>query len=212
LNALGADARAHLLASAVERRYAPGEVLYLEGSPARSIHLVLEGRVRVLRETHGRTVFIHDETDGGCLGEVPLFEGSTYPATAIAAEPSRCLVLPHERIIDAVRADPDFALALLARLAARVRVLVDRVDRSSSQSIVARLAVHLLRRSSASGDRAFTLGATQQQAAEELGTVRELVVRALRTLRDRGAIAALGGGRYRVSDEALLRRVASGGE
>jgi CRP-like cAMP-binding protein len=209
LDAVSERTRSKLLASAVARSFATGEILYLAGSPARSLLLVLEGRVRLLRESHGRTVFIHDEERGGCLGEVPLFAGETYPATAMAAEPTRCLVLQRDALLEVLRTEPELALVLLARLAGRVRHLVDRLERNTSQSVLGRLAEYLLVRSGASPGRAFTLGASQQQAAEELGTVRELVVRGLRTLRDRGAIAALGGGRYSVADEALLRQIAS---
>jgi CRP-like cAMP-binding protein len=210
LDALSPRARAALLAASVERRFTVGEVLYLASSPARSLYLVLEGRVRLLRESHGRTILIHDEEPGGCLGEVPLFEGGSYPATATAAEPTRCLVLHRDAILETVRREPEFALAVLGRLASRVRLLIDRLDRNTTQPTLGRLAAHLLMRSMSSRGRSFTLGASQQQTAEELGTVRELVVRGLRTLRDRGAIEARGGGRYSVADEALLRRIASG--
>lgn len=207
---LNQRARAALLSSAVERSFVAGEVLYLAGSPAYSLFLVLEGRVRLLRESNGRTLLIHEEERGGCLGEVPLFEGTTYPATAIAAEPTRCLVLRREAILEMVRTEPELAFVVLARLAARVRHLVQRLERNTSHSTLGRLAEHLLARSEACRGRAFTLGSSQQRVAEELGTVRELVVRGLRALRDRGAIVALGGGRYSVADEGLLRRIASG--
>src|SRR3954453_14745730 len=84
-------ARRALLAGAVERRLGAGEVLFLAGAPARGLFVVLEGRVRVVRGAGGRPHVIHEETAGGTLGEVPMFEGSTYPATAVAAEPTRCL-------------------------------------------------------------------------------------------------------------------------
>jgi CRP/FNR family transcriptional regulator len=207
---LSERARTVLLASSVERRVAAGELLYLAGSPASSLYLVLEGRVRLLRESHGRTILVHFEESGGTLGDVPLFEGTTYPATAMAAEPTRVLVVPRDVILSAIQAEPAFALAVLARLAARVRYLVDLLDRNTSHSILARLAEHLVARSTAARGSSFTLGASQQQVAEELATVRELVVRGLRTLRDRGAIVARGGGRYSVADLELLRRIASG--
>ena len=209
LDAVGERARAALLAAAAERSFGTNEILYLAGSPARCLYLVLEGRVRLLRESHGRTTYIHDESQGGCLGEVPLFEGTTYPATAMASEPTRCLVLHRDAILDTIRTEPELALALLTRLAGRVRQLVERLDRNSSHSTLARLAQHLLDRSAASRRRAFTLGVSQQQVAEELGTVRELVVRGLRVLREQGAIEALGGGRYSIVDEGILHRIAS---
>ncbi|MDF1505866.1 helix-turn-helix domain-containing protein, partial [Roseisolibacter sp. H3M3-2] len=65
-----------------------------------------------------------------------------------------------------------------------------------------------LARHAASGGRAFVLARTQQEAAEELGTVRELVVRGLRALRAAGVVRAAGGGRYVVVDEVALRKEA----
>src|SRR5476651_2271731 len=103
LNALSARARAALLASGIERMFAANEVLYLAGAPAQSLYLVLDGRVRLVRERHGRTIYIHDEMGGGCLGAVPLFEGTTYPATAMASVPTRCLVLNRDAVLEAVR-------------------------------------------------------------------------------------------------------------
>lgn len=204
--ALPERTRRLLLEGGIERSFATDEVIYTAGSDAGRMYLVLEGRVRLLRERDGNAIVIHEETTGGCIGEVPLFEGTTYPATAICAEPTHCLVLERNLILDMMRSQPELALALLGRLAQRIRHLIDRLDRNSAQSTLARLAQLILARST--GKRSFTLGVTQQQAAEEIGTVRELVVRGLRTLRDRGIIAAKGGGRYVVLDLVALREVA----
>jgi len=198
-----------LLAHAVERTYAAGEVLFLAGTPPRGLHLVLDGHVRVVRGAGGRPHVVHEERAGGTLGEVPLFEGTTYPATAVAAAPTRCLVISREAVRAAVGASPDVALALLGRLAARVRLLVERMDARTSRSTLGRLAALAVARHGASGGAPFTLARTQQDAAEELGTVRELVVRGLRDLRARGVLGTAGRGRYVVLDEPRLRRIAA---
>lgn len=204
--ALPERTRRLLLDHGIARTFATDEVIYLAGAAAGRMYLVLDGRVRLLRGRDGNAIVIHEEIAGGCLGEVPLFEGMTYPATAVCAEPTRCLVLERGLILGMVRTEPELALALLQRLAARVRHLVERLDRNSAQSTLTRLAQLILAR--ANGRRSFTLGVTQQQAAEEMGTVRELVVRGLRTLRDRGIIEAKGGGRYVVRDHVALREAA----
>ncbi|MDQ6768678.1 MAG: helix-turn-helix domain-containing protein [Gemmatimonadota bacterium] len=54
----------------------------------------------------------------------------------------------------------------------------------------------------------FSLGMTQTALAEELGTVREVVVRALRGLRQLGAIESAGDGKYRVSNRSILEQLA----
>lgn len=212
LDVLPDSSRAALMARGSTRNYSADEVLYLAGSPADALYIVLEGRVRVMRGEAGRAYVLHVETAGGSLGEVPLFEGTTYPATAIAAEPTRCLVLSRETVLATVRADPELALALLSRLAGRVRLLVERLDQQTGHSTLGRLATLIVRRAASANGRSFSLGGTQLQVAEEIGTVRELVVRGLRTLRDRAVIESHGEGRYIVTDAAALSEIAASGQ
>jgi CRP/FNR family transcriptional regulator len=210
LRGVGLRARHELAVRAVERRFAPGETLFTAGTPSRGIHVILDGRVRVLRGA-GRQHVVHTEGPGGTLGEVPLFEGGGYPATAVAAEPVRCIVLSEPAIRAAVAADPEVAWVFLRRLAARVRALVDRLDTLTGRSVAARLAGLLLDRSAAAGGAPFTLGETQAAVAEELGTVREVLVRQLRGLRGAGVLSSSRRGWYAVVDENALRRAAAEG-
>jgi CRP/FNR family transcriptional regulator len=189
----------------VERRFGLGETLFRAGESATGLLVVLDGKVRVVREFAGRTQVVHVETVGGTLGEVPVFAGGGYPATAIAAEPTVCAVIARESLAAAIRTSPDAAFVLLERLARRVRELVSRLDRASLRSVSARLAEYLLARADARGRSIIALGMTQQQLAEELGTVREVVVRELHALRERGALRSLGGGRYEILDADVLR-------
>jgi CRP-like cAMP-binding protein len=55
------------------------------------------------------------------------------------------------------------------------------------------------------GRGAEILRATHAEVTEELGTVREVLVRALRGLRKQGLVAGEGRGRYRIPDPAALR-------
>ena len=198
-----------LAQKAVERRFATDEVLFLAGTRPAGLYLVLEGRVRVVRGGNARQHVIHTEGPGGTLGEVPLFAGGTLPATAIAAEPTRCALLTRDALLQSIAAEPSVALLLLGRLATRVRDLVERLDDRSTRSVTARLAEFLLAQSRPPRPERVSLGMTQAALAEELGTVREVVVRALVTLRRRGAITPLGGGRYEITDLAALRQAAA---
>jgi CRP/FNR family cyclic AMP-dependent transcriptional regulator len=99
---------------------------------------------------------------------------------------------------------------LLDRLASRVRGLVERVDRLALQSATTRLIGLLLAkvpRTTIGGDAEVSLGMSQEALAAELGTVREVVVRALRSLREGGLIAGAGRGRIHIKDVAALRRM-----
>lgn len=189
----------------VERRYAAGETLFRAGDAPRGLMVVLEGTVRVVRHAGTRAQVVHVERAGGTLGEVPLFAGGGYPATALAAEETTCAIIARDTLLAAVRSSPESAFVLLERLARRVRQLVERLDRASLHPVSARLAEFLVSRADARGRNVIALGMTQQQLAEELGTVREVVVRELHALRATGLIRPLGGGRYEVVDASGLR-------
>jgi CRP-like cAMP-binding protein len=204
-------ARRVLATKAVVRRYATGQALWRTGDQLNSLAIILEGRVRVVREGRGRQHVLHSEGPGGTLGEVPLFTGGPAPATALAAAPTRCLILSRDTIEAAILAEPAVAWLLLGRLAERVRTLVERVDRLALDSATIRLARLVLAEVERNDNTVITLGMTQTALAAELGTVREVIVRALRLLRGQGLIEPAGRGRLRVPNRAQLRLFVAAG-
>jgi CRP/FNR family transcriptional regulator len=208
-----------LLEHSIERQFATGEILWSVGDRSDGITLVLEGRIRIVRGSGGRQLVIHSGEPGATLGEVPFFTGGRYPATAIAAEPTRCLFLPEAAVRRAIAVDPALAFLFLKRLSHRIEDLVERVDRLTVSSVQTRLAHFILQRhqattasprsrSKSGTGTVFSLGITQTALAEELGTVREVVVRALRAIRQSGAIESAGDGKYRVVNASILSTLA----
>ncbi len=198
-----------LAASAITMRFVRDEVIFLAGSEPRGWYVVLEGRVRVVRGGTGeRQHVVHTETVGGTLGEVPMFGGGTHPATGLAAEPTVCALFSRSALEGAIARCPAVAFVLLQRLAARARRLVDRLDERSARGVQARLGEFLLERHAAAGSLHISTGLTQQELAEELGTVREVVAREVRGLIRAGLIVSAGGGRYELRDIEQLRELA----
>lgn len=189
----------------VENRYGVADTIFRAGDQAAGLMVVLEGKVRVIRRAGDRTQVVHVETVGGTLGEVPMFEGGGYPATAIASEPTAIAVIAREALRAAVKSSPDAAFVMLERMARRVRELVERLDRLALRPVSARLAEYLIGRADARGRAVVALGMTQQQLAEELGTVREVIVRELQAIRVAGLVRSLGSGRFEIVDAPALR-------
>lgn len=209
-----APAAARVLAAAPRRRFRAGQTLWAAGAEAGALAVVLSGRVRVVRavtagRSAGRQYGVHAEGPGGTLGEVPFFAGGRYPATAVASEPTACLLLDRGTLARAVAADPELALRWLGRLAARVRRLVERLDQQTGRTVEQRLAAHLLACDTAAGGAPFALALTQAEAAEEIGTVREVLVRTLRRFREAGLVRTPARGRYAVRDRTALTRLAA---
>lgn len=211
LSGLRPRCRRELAARLVIVRKGAGECFWRAGEHPRGILLLLTGRVRLVRSSgSGRRQVLHSEGPGVILGEVPFFDGGGYPATAEAEEPSVAILITGEALDAAMAADPDLARVLLGGLARRVRQLACRLESLATLDVRARLARHVLQ----CADRTvgtcagFGLGATQAALAEELGTVREVVVRHLTALRRRGVLASAGRGRFTIVNRAALEAIA----
>jgi len=207
--ALSQPAAEALVSHSRVRSFPAHESLFREGDASHGIFVVLDGEVRVVRSSRGRRHVFHSERRGGTLGEAPFFDGRPYPASAVAMTPVRALYIERGAVERVLRTTPELALFFLSRLAGRVRVLLDRVDGLATANVETRLAEYLLER--VARTESSTIAITQEALAEELGTVREVVMRTLRVLRQRGLIGSAGRGRIEVLDASGLRALVSGG-
>lgn len=208
LDALPPGTAQRVAAAAIERRYARRATLFRAGDPANGLYFVLAGRVRVSRETGTRTELLHVEKTGGVLGEIPVFGGGAFPATAIAAIATRCAHLPAPAVERLLRDEPEFARFALRRLAVRARSLLHRIDELTATTITTRVASYVLARAEAARGGELTLGMSQTELAAELGTAREVIVRSLGALVEAGALARTGRSRFAVKRLATLRAMA----
>lgn len=191
-----------------------GETLFREGEPCRGLYLVLEGVVRTYRANRDGQEQVFGVFEGGdSLGEVSLFDGGPYLASARVTLDGRVLFLPFAEVHALYRTHPQVAQAVVQELGERVRTMAALVDRLALQDVPTRVAAAVLqyaRESSALRSGAtFRLPRTQEALAAELGTTREGVSRALRNLRAAGAIGQRGS-RIEVLDPASLTRLADG--
>src|SRR5450432_4272357 len=73
---------------AVERRFAPDEVLFWEGETCAGIFLIVQGSVKIFRTSSGgREVMLSIEAAPTSVAELPLFDGGPYPASVRVVEP-----------------------------------------------------------------------------------------------------------------------------
>lgn len=196
----------------VMKKYSKDALLFREGEEARGLFIVVSGGVKIYHASpDGREQVLHVERPVHSLAEIPLFDGSPYPASARASEDSRILFLPRDAFEWLYRHNPEIADATVRELGRRLRRLVRLVDRLSLKSVPARVAATLLEGAAAAGAArdggTFALLSTQEELAVELGTTRESVSRALSSLR-RKRIIRLSGQRAEILDFEALRETA----
>lgn len=177
---------------AQRRTYLPGEMIFLEGDPCAGLFIIESGQVKAFKtSSEGREQTLHALGPGQSFNDVAVLDGGSNPANAIALEEAVIWRLAREDVRQLANSHPELAWGLLEHVARRARFLVSVVEDLGLRSVKARLAKLLLEEAQRSADagsveRSHLL--TQQEMASRLGTVREMVGRALRSLAQDGAI------------------------
>lgn len=187
------------------RQQAPGETLFYQDAEASGFFVLVSGTLHVYRTgTDGRHQILHIfNKPGDICGEVPVFEGSTYPAAADAVTDVNVLYLTRSDFLSLARKQPDILLGILAELSRRLRRFVGLIDDLSLKDVYTRLAKYLLLNSG--GQSQFTLPSTKASLASQLGTIPETISRLLRRMQKEGTIR-VNGRQIKILDRAPLEQ------
>jgi CRP/FNR family cyclic AMP-dependent transcriptional regulator len=170
-------------------RYADGAILFGEGEPVAGLYLIEEGSVKICRfSKEGREHTLRVFERGDTFNDVAAFDGGPNPATAIAFGDVVVWRIARADLEQLAHRYPALAWALLESIARRTRYLVNLVQDLSARNVKARLARLLLEQAQASEPYNAAQMLTQEEMASRLGTVREVVGRALRSLVASGII------------------------
>ena len=203
-----------------KRGLAQGELLFLAGEKVAGLFVIASGRIRAYRvNAQGREQTIHIEREGATLAEVPVFDDGTYPATAVAEEPTTVLFLAKKDVRRFMLQHAEVGLTALKLMAQRLRGHADLVDALSLQQVGQRLARFLLAQVRTHGSPTdaglqVDLALSNEELARHIGSVREVISRTLTRLERDGLIAQVAGAksgkrrRVLIVDEPSLARYA----
>ncbi len=179
-----------LAAAATRSNYRTGAVIFVQGEPGRGLFIIETGEVKISRVgREGREHILHVLRTGETFNDVAAMDGGPNPATAIARTDAAVWCIPRDDLRQIAILHPALAWALVENIARRARYLVGVVEDLGMRSVRGRLANLLLTEA-----RAHQLGAvprllSQEEMASRLGTVREVVGRALKAMAEDGVIA-----------------------
>lgn len=172
---------------AQRRTYAAGQIIILQGDPCTGVSFIFEGWVKVsMVSLEGREQVLMRLGPGEAFCLVAALDGRPSPATVEAFTNVTAYVLQKEDFMRVVRQYPGVAVAVLESLTAKVRHLAALVEDLSLRTVEQRVARLLLRL--AAEEIRVRRRMTRKEMAAELGTVREVVARALRRLEEERAI------------------------
>jgi CRP-like cAMP-binding protein len=188
-----------------ERSFSPSQMVILEGEPCRAVYFVAQGVVRMHRlSPEGREQVLAYLGPGEPFNLVPALDGRPNLASVDAVTGTTLYTIPCELFRRIMRDHPEVAQAVMERLAAEVRRLSDMVEDLALHTVRTRLARFLL--AQADGTQPSKRW-TQEEVAAQIGTVRDVVGRMLRTFANEGLIRRERG-RLVVTDRDGLEREA----
>lgn len=185
---VGDDVLRELGQGAIWREYAAGEVVFLEGELPRGLYFLQRGWLKITKTSpEGREQVLQFLEPGEAFNAVGVLANRPNPATAIALEPAGIWILRRGAVMALLEKHPELAQYVIERMAGRVLELVDLVEDLSLRTVTGRLARLLVedaRNDALHRPRWYT----QAEIAARLGTVPDVLQRALSSLADDGLI------------------------
>jgi CRP/FNR family cyclic AMP-dependent transcriptional regulator len=175
------DPLAYLPCSAI-CEFRKGQAIYAHGQPSTGIYLVVEGRVKILRQANRARVVVDVYRPDEFFGESALAGHAYRTEEAVALDRTNLMSWSREEIEENAALRPKLAMALLKLMVCRSVEFANRIESLSVESIERRLARTLVQLAGRYGNRledgTVTMGAfTHELLSEYVGTSREMVTR-----------------------------------
>ena len=202
------EVRADFARLAVSHNYPKGNILFHDGEPGSSLHIVLSGRVKIsMIHEDGREIVLASMNSGGLCGLIAALDDGPHLGTAMTLTSARIATVQRDRFIAWLAGQPTLQQSVNAELALLLRATYRKVAEQALLPVKDRLLATLLEIGEAEGhsdggDLIFPRP-TQQELAERVGSTRVVVARALRALEEGGSVYA-DGTTFRLSLRALV--------
>ena len=170
-----------MLAGANLHSFDAKTVLFQEGMVCEHLMLIVEGSVRVFRESsEGREVTLYRVESGQlCIHNLNnLVDGDHYPMMARTEKGMRGLVISRSAFNQGLAESSSFRNYVLRTLTGRLSHMVDLISGFAFDRLDLRVAVWLAEQFERSSGRAIEV--THNDVADELGTTREMISRILK--------------------------------
>jgi CRP-like cAMP-binding protein len=106
-----------LLIDLIEKRYAPGDVIFHEGDSGKALYVVLDGSVRIIKGVDPEKKILAVLGPGSHFGELALINHCSRYATAVAEKESLLLIMYKSYFDDLISGNSAISSRILLNLA-----------------------------------------------------------------------------------------------
>ena len=197
---------------ALQKSLPKNSTVFFEGDEGDGFYLVCDGRVKIFKiSADGKEQILHIIEPGQPFGEVAVFSGKSFPASAETLVESSLLFFSRTEFVRLIADNPFLSLNMLALLTQRLKRFATQVENLSLKEVPARLAHYLVYLTVEQNNREkIRLAITKGQLASLLGTIPETLSRILAKMQSYHLVEVQG--KYiRINDLPGLENLAENG-
>lgn len=204
------DQARKVLGNAVPNTYGKNRMLFTQDEPAKYVFLILDGWVKVYRETvDGDDAVMRVDSVGETIGISALYGDRTYIASAEAESDVRLLPVSTKSLALWAQEIPQLSVNLMTGMSRAMRELANDLEKMKCRSASLRLIDFLLQHCSVEhGPAVISLPYGKSLIARQLGMRPESFSRVLAQLVSRGVKVTRE--RVQISDVGTLHSLANG--
>ena len=171
-----------------------GGPIYTEGDHGNGFYVVVHGLVKIFKvSAEGKEHIMRIVGPGESFGQVPVYAGRSFPASAQAIAKSHLIFFPRTAFIEMITRNPSLALSMLSVLSMRLREFTVHVENLALKEVPGRLAAYLLYLADEQGNEELvTLNISKAQISSLLGTTPETLSRILARMAGKSLIEVKG--------------------
>ena len=185
---------AKIIQLAQHLKFEKGTLIFNEGEPSNGFYLIETGKVKIFKLSfEGKEHILHIYGPGKPFGEVPVFEGNNFPASAMAMAKTQIIFIPRDKFVKLISDTPGLAMNMLGMLSMRLREFTIQIENLSLKEVPARLASYILTLSKEHDKtEKVSLPISKAQLANLIGTTPETISRVLKKMTEASLIGVDG--------------------
>ncbi len=181
-----------LACGAAYKKIAANEIIFREGACAQFYYQLVSGSVRWVNINEEGKEFLQVMIEpGDCFGELPLFDGQPFAATAIANEDAVIIRLHCSIFHQLIKETPEIHFAFSKLLSERLRlkflILKEMANHNPEHSISSLLSYFKQTKKNIC-PKCNKINLTRQQIADMMGLRVETVIRTIKSLQQKGLL------------------------